>query len=175
MTLSEEDSSSKQEVNMSTISNSTTTENYMQNLAKSNRDGYAYNDEYGFAHVVKDYETAIKYSGDGKIYSFEGKFGGGYALDNSGNRASLDLPDTKPYGNDIENNHTPKASKGKVELLKQIAQMDNHSITAQLKTSDPSDEESKDPVAASFEHFKTHDYLAQIQLDLMSEKLDHAY
>lgn len=158
---------------MSTVSSSTQSTNYMQNLARNNRDGYAYNDEYGFAHVVKAYDTAVKYSGDGKIYSFNGKFGGGYALDSEGQRASLDLPDTEAYGNDIQNDHVPNASKGTFSLLKEVALSKSSAVYSQLAIAD--EEEHDETLMSSLKASEVQDYLAQIQLDLLSEKAEKAY
>lgn len=76
--------------------------------------GFAYNDVYGFAHVVEDLETAQEYSGDGKVYAFEGRYGGGYAKDTDGHRAALPLPNTRPYGNDEE---APAVSAGTFTLI----------------------------------------------------------
>jgi len=42
--------------------------------------GYAYRDTYGRWHVVRDLATALRWSRDGKVYEYEGTFGGGYAL-----------------------------------------------------------------------------------------------
>ncbi len=61
--------------------------------------GYAYVDRYGFPHVVKDLATALNYSGDGKVYEYSGRFGGGYALDEDNSRAMLELPEARMYAN----------------------------------------------------------------------------
>lgn len=106
--------------------------NLAQAISKNNNKGFAYNDEYGFAHVVKEYETALKYSGDGKIYSFEGKFGGGYALDSENNRASLPLPNTKPYGNDVRDGEKPEKSEGSFVLLEHLSRMEGVGYNLQI-------------------------------------------
>lgn len=61
--------------------------------------GYAYIDRYGFPHVTSDLATALNFSGDGEVYEYEGKFGGGYALDDEDSRAMLDLPGARMYSN----------------------------------------------------------------------------
>lgn len=106
--------------------------NVSQAVSKNKNEGFAYNDEYGFAHVVKEYQTALKYSGDGNIYSFEGKFGGGYALDSEDNRASLALPDTKPYGNDVREGETPEKSEGSFALLEHLSRMQGVGYNLQI-------------------------------------------
>ena len=66
--------------------------------------GYAYNDKYGLSHVVSDYQTALDYSGDGNIQNYDGAFGGGYALNNTGDRIGIQIGGTKAYGNDKDSN-----------------------------------------------------------------------
>lgn len=61
--------------------------------------GYAYKDEYGFEHVSNDLATALSYSKDGDVQQYSGKFGGGYGLDSSGERGSLGMSGSNPYGN----------------------------------------------------------------------------
>jgi len=118
--------------------------NPSQGISSHSKKGYAYNDDYGFAHVVKEYETAIKYSGDGKIYSFEGDYGGGYALDVNDNRARLDLPDTKAYGNDIEEGHTPEKSEGSFVLLDHFSRMQGTGYNVQIPDLGVLDDEKED-------------------------------
>lgn len=62
--------------------------------------GYAYVDKYGFSHVVADLSTAQEYSADGNVQQYFGNYGGGYALDNKGNRVAVSMPGVIPYGND---------------------------------------------------------------------------
>ena len=61
--------------------------------------GYAYVDRYGFSHVSTDLASALNFSGDGKVYEYEGRFGGGYPLDKEDSRAILDLPQVRMYSN----------------------------------------------------------------------------
>jgi hypothetical protein len=79
----------------------------------SSGSGYAYVDKYGHSHVVKDYNTAKDYSADGNVYNYSGSHKGGYAYDADNYRVPLDLPGSKPYGNDLKNeigyNYVPKA------------------------------------------------------------------
>lgn len=63
--------------------------------------GYSYLDKYGLSHVVDDPDDAFKYSGDGNVQTYTGRYGGGYALDGGGNRFAVDMPGVKPYGNDL--------------------------------------------------------------------------
>mgnify|MGYP001223023094 CR=1 FL=1 len=63
--------------------------------------GYAYVDKYGYSHVVKDYDNALNASADGKVYSYQGDYSGGYAYDNQGYRVPLNIEGSKPYGNDV--------------------------------------------------------------------------
>lgn len=93
--------------------------------------GYAYNDVYGFAHVLEDIETAQEYSGDGKIYAFEGRYAGGYALDNNLERAAVPLPGTVAYGNDVKDGVTPTPSEGTFALLDQM--MESYKTTSNLR------------------------------------------
>lgn len=69
--------------------------------------GYAYVDKYGFSHVVKDYGTAVEYAQEGTdIYTYHGKYAGGYALNLDNQRMAVPLPKTIPYGNETrENGH----------------------------------------------------------------------
>lgn len=60
---------------------------------------YAYVDDYGFTHVVDNIGTATAYSKDGNVYEYTGANKGGYAIDEKGNRAYLNLPGSKMYGN----------------------------------------------------------------------------
>jgi len=135
--------------------------------------GYAYNDEYGFAHVVKNIQTAQKYSGDGKVYNYEGKFGGGYALDNENNRASLPLPDTVAYGNDIKEGHKPNVSKGTFSLLEHVARMQG-GTTPEIKSSENEEDIEEttklaDPTLTAYlDSLKTNDYMYQIENNLLS-------
>lgn len=64
-----------------------------------NGQGYAYTDKYGFPHVVNDYQTALDYSGNGDIASYQGAYGGGYALGEGGSRVFIPLPGAVQYGN----------------------------------------------------------------------------
>jgi hypothetical protein len=67
--------------------------------------GYAYIDDYGFSHVVKDYNTAAKYAKQGTdIYDYGGNYSGGYARDNKGVRIPLPIPESTPFGSDLKNN-----------------------------------------------------------------------
>ena len=79
----------------------------------SSGSGYAYVDKYGYSHVVKDYDTAKNYASDGNVYNYSGSHKGGYAYDADNYRVPLDLPGSKPYGNDLKNeigyNYVPKA------------------------------------------------------------------
>ena len=79
----------------------------------SGSNGYAYVDKYGYSHVVKDYDTAKNYASDGNVYNYSGSHKGGYAYDADNHRVPLDLPGSKPYGNDLKNeigyNYVPKA------------------------------------------------------------------
>lgn len=61
--------------------------------------GYAYVDRYGFPHVVKDLATALNFSGNGKVYEYDGRFGGGFPRDKEGARAMLELPEARMYSN----------------------------------------------------------------------------
>lgn len=66
-----------------------------------NGGGWAYIDKYGFSHVVSDYKTAAEFKKpQTSIYSYNGKFGGGYALDEENNRLRVPIPGEKPYDND---------------------------------------------------------------------------
>ncbi len=70
-----------------------------QNAQISEGIGYAYVDRYGYSHVVYDLATALNYSGNGHVYEYHGRFGGGYPLDLSNQRAILDLPQVRMYAN----------------------------------------------------------------------------
>ncbi len=83
--------------------------------------GFAYTDQYGFPHVVNDYKTAQEYARDtsgpkvdwtslggehyqvyanpGEVSSYEGAYGGGYALDSDLNRVFIPLSGAVQYGN----------------------------------------------------------------------------
>lgn len=77
--------------------------------------GWAYIDKYGFSHVVSEYKTAMDFKKSGtSIYSYNGKFGGGYALDEENNRLRVPVPGEKPYDNDMnepKENHALIADK----------------------------------------------------------------
>lgn len=75
--------------------------------------GYAYIDRYGFPHVVTDLATALNFSGDGKVYEYEGRFGGGYPLDKEDSRSILDLPQARIYSNAKRIAEAEAAKKGK--------------------------------------------------------------
>ena len=62
-----------------------------QGLSTTRNDGggFAYADKYGFTHVTNDYETAMTYSKDGKVYDHQGDFSGGYAKNKDGGREYL--------------------------------------------------------------------------------------
>jgi len=77
---------------------------YQTNISNNNNTfkggGYAYVDQYGFPHVVSDYKTAQDYAKKGtSVYQYDGKYGGGYALDNQNYRIPLNLPGAQMYGN----------------------------------------------------------------------------
>lgn len=62
--------------------------------------GFAYVDKYGFSHVADNFFSALVYSMDGKVYNYEGKQMGGYAVNAQGHRvALLGLDHSVPYGN----------------------------------------------------------------------------
>lgn len=62
--------------------------------------GFAYVDKYGFSHVVDNFFTAMVYSMDGRVYNYEGKHIGGYAVTANGDRiALLGLENSVLYGN----------------------------------------------------------------------------
>lgn len=64
--------------------------------------GFAYVDKYGFSHVADNFFTALVYSMDGKVYNYEGKQMGGYAVSAKGDRiALLGLDNSVPYGNSM--------------------------------------------------------------------------
>lgn len=65
--------------------------------------GWAYVDKYGFSHVVSDYKTASQFKMPGTdVYQYNGRYGGGYALDQDQNRMRVALPNEVPFGNDID-------------------------------------------------------------------------
>lgn len=78
--------------------------------------GYAYADRYGISHVVEDLATALNYSGDGNVYAYNGRFGGGYPLDQESQRALLYLPRAEEFNNFIEKEEGAIEAKGKVSL-----------------------------------------------------------
>lgn len=87
---------------------------------KSKEIGYAYVDKYGFSHVVEDYETAAEYAQEGtEVYTYHGKFAGGYALDHNNQRMAVPLPHTVPYGNDLDGHGqvVPVMEEDKFKLL----------------------------------------------------------
>lgn len=86
---------------MSTASGTPTTnpETGINNNNYFNGQGFAYIDKYGFPHVVHDYQTALDYSGNGDIASYQGPYGGGYALGEGGNRVFIPMPGAVQYGN----------------------------------------------------------------------------
>lgn len=51
--------------------------------------GFAYVDKYGFSHVSENFFTAMVYSMDGKVYNYEGRQMGGYAVNAEGKRVAL--------------------------------------------------------------------------------------
>lgn len=62
--------------------------------------GFAYVDKYGFSHVADNFFSALVYSIDGKVYNYEGKQMGGYAVNAEGHRvALLGLDHSVLYGN----------------------------------------------------------------------------
>lgn len=62
--------------------------------------GFAYVDKYGFSHVSDNFFSALIYSMDGKVYNYEGKQMGGYAVNAKGDRvALLGLDNSILYGN----------------------------------------------------------------------------
>lgn len=70
--------------------------------------GYAYIDKYGMSHVTSNPNDALEFSGDGKVYNYGGGFSGGYAVNQDGARQYLNLPGSKPYGNDLRDGITPE-------------------------------------------------------------------
>ena len=86
---------------MSTASGTPTTnpETGINNNNYFNGQGYAYTDKYNFPHVVSDYQTALDYSGNGDIASYQGAYGGGYALGEGGSRVFIPLSGAVQYGN----------------------------------------------------------------------------
>lgn len=73
--------------------------------------GFAYVDKYGFSHVVDNFFSALVYSMDGKVYNYEGKQMGGYAIDAQGRRmALLGLDHSVVYGNFRSTDDTVKTS-----------------------------------------------------------------
>ncbi len=64
--------------------------------------GWTYVDKYGFSHVVSDYKTADRFKMPGtEVYQYNGRYGGGYALDPDNNRQRVSIPEEKPFGNDL--------------------------------------------------------------------------
>ncbi|MDO4720785.1 MAG: hypothetical protein Q4A78_08990 [Peptostreptococcaceae bacterium] len=51
--------------------------------------GFAYVDKYGFSGVAENFFTAMVYSMDGKVYNYEGRQMGGYAVNAEGKRVAL--------------------------------------------------------------------------------------
>ncbi len=77
--------------------------------------GWACIDKCGFSHVVSEYKTTMDFKKSGtSIYSYNGKFGRGYALDEENNRLRVLVPGKKPYDNDMnepKENHALIADK----------------------------------------------------------------
>ena len=72
--------------------------------------GWAYVDKYGYSHVVSDYLTAGKYKKPGtEVYQYNGRYGGGYGLDENNNRLRIPIPGEIPYGNDLFKQEEEKA------------------------------------------------------------------
>ena len=78
--------------------------------------GYAYVDRYGISHVVEDLATALNYSGDGNVYQYKGRFGGGYPLDGEDKRGVLHLPNAENFNNFIVKEEKAIEAMGKVDL-----------------------------------------------------------
>ncbi len=159
------------------------TSNVIQNKGVNNNKkanmGYAYTDKYGFSHVVKDYETAVDNTGNGKVYEFKGRYAGGYAIDKDNNRAGLKLPGAVAYGNDVERGHTPKESKGVFALIQKSGYSKHASInkTATKKKEDNDQEAIQgDSVLELKEAFEaygaTDQYLASIKTKQLDAFLD---
>lgn len=113
-----------------------------------NGGGYAYNDKYGISHVVDDYGTALKYSGDGNVQSYKGAFGGGYALDKSGNAMSLpgatyNSPNLVGYD----------STYGKLSALAPVTNVATNLVPSPAKATDlmPLPVKSSDSVIAGFQ------------------------
>lgn len=79
--------------------------------------GFAYVDDYGFVHVVTNYQTAREYSGDGNVYVYDGQFAGGYAVTPEGERARIALPGSKEYGNTLEKGEVSPMAPGTLTSL----------------------------------------------------------
>lgn len=94
--------------------------------------GFAYVDKYGFSHVLDNFFDALIYSKDGKVYNYEGKLKGGYALDSNGDRMWLaGLDGSKPFGN---SQYATEADKKYVEdnvFKNSTTTSSNQSATAQ--------------------------------------------
>lgn len=75
--------------------------------------GFAYVDKYGYSHVSDNFFTALVYSMDGKVYNYEGKQMGGYAVNAQGERvALLGLDNSVLYGNFKSGDATLRAQLG---------------------------------------------------------------
>ena len=61
--------------------------------------GYSYVDRYGIPHVTSDLRMAMLYSGDGKVYNYEGAHKGGYARDAQGQRAVFEGVGNQVFAN----------------------------------------------------------------------------
>lgn len=53
-------------------------------VVNPNGNGFAYIDKYGSTHVSYNLITSLVYSRDGWVHEYDGKYGGGYALNNKG-------------------------------------------------------------------------------------------
>lgn len=86
--------------------------------------GYAYVNRYGGTHVVHDLARALDFSADGKVYEFEGFFGGGHAYDNNFQARQLPLPGSRHENFGFSQRGNNRGSSTFVYRFRALTEMD---------------------------------------------------